>query len=82
MVLYAPASIPDALRDRLAAVRPGANADELVAVGLDRLRALLARYVEAGFSKLVVVPLEEPAGAGGWNRLLGDAATAVLDLQT
>jgi probable F420-dependent oxidoreductase len=82
MVLYAPAAIPDALRERLAAVRPGTDADDLAAVGLGRLRALLGEYVDAGFSKLVIVPLEEPSGAGGWDGLLGAAADAVLDLQT
>jgi hypothetical protein len=30
----------------------------------------------------VIVPLEEPTGAGGWDGLLGSAADAVLDLQT
>ena len=82
MVLFAPTSIPDALRARLAAVRPEASADDLVAVGSDRLRTLLSEYVGAGFSKLVVVPLEEPGAAEGWDGLLGATADAVLDLQT
>jgi probable F420-dependent oxidoreductase len=82
MVLYAPTAIPDALRERLAAVRPETDADDLAAVGLDRLRALLAGYVGAGFSKLVIVPLEEPSGESSWDGLLGAAADAVLDLQT
>jgi probable F420-dependent oxidoreductase len=82
MVLYAPTAIPDALRDRLAAVRPEASADDLAAVGPDRLRVLLGGYVDAGFSKLVVVPLEEPAGNGGWDAMFSAVAEAVLDLQT
>jgi len=82
MVLHARDSVPDALRERLAAVRPESRADDLVAIGPGRLRERLGEYVDVGFSKLVVVPLDEPSAAHGWDRALGAVADATLDLQT
>lgn len=79
MVTYTHDEIPDALRVRLAAVRPELDPAELVPVGLDALRERLAAYVAVGFSKLVLVPLAE---AAGWDTELGGVADAVLDLQT
>jgi probable F420-dependent oxidoreductase len=83
MVTYAHGEIPDALRERLAAVRPEIDAEELVPSGFDALRERLVAYVDVGFSKLVLVPLGEPAAAdGGWDAELSRAADAVLDLQS
>lgn len=79
MVTYVEDAIPDALRARLEAVRPGARAEEYVAVGLDGLRERLTAYIEVDFSKLVLVPLAEPSD---WGRELTRVADAVLDLQT
>jgi probable F420-dependent oxidoreductase len=79
MVTYAHGEIPDALRQRLAAIRPGLDAGELVPVGLDALRARLSEYVDVGFSKLVLVPLTE---ADDWDTELARVADALLDLQT
>lgn len=81
MVLYALDAVPDAVRERLAAVQPEADADDLVAVGPDRLRRRLTGYVDVGFSKLVIVPLDEPTSAVGWEHALAVVADAVLDLQ-
>jgi probable F420-dependent oxidoreductase len=86
MVLHARADVPAAVSERLAALRPESDPGDLVAVGTDRLRARLADYIDVGFSKLVVVPLDEPTSADGttesWDRVLGTLAGAVLDLQT
>jgi alkanesulfonate monooxygenase SsuD/methylene tetrahydromethanopterin reductase-like flavin-dependent oxidoreductase (luciferase family) len=82
MVLYARESVPDALRQRVATVRPEARADDLVAIGPDRLRTRLGEYVDVGFSKLVVVPLDETGASEGWDRAMSTTASAVLDLQT
>ena len=83
MVLYARTEIPDELRARLAALRPEADPADLVAVGPDALRGRLAAYAAVDFSKLVIVPLGEPASAdGGWDAELRTIADAVLDLQT
>jgi probable F420-dependent oxidoreductase len=82
MVLHARDAVPDALRDRLAALRPDARVEDLVGVGADGLRARIHEYVDVGFSKLVVVPLDEPTPTDGWDGALGAIADAVLDLQT
>jgi probable F420-dependent oxidoreductase len=83
MVLYARSDVPDALRTRLAALRPEADPAELVAVGPPALRERLAAYAAVGFSKLVIVPLGEPTATdGGWTTELRSLADAVLDLQT
>jgi hypothetical protein len=82
MVLYAADAVPDAVLERLSALRPGADPAELVAVGPDRLRTRLEGYVTVDFSKLVVVPLGEPGSGESWDTTLGAVADAVLDLQT
>jgi probable F420-dependent oxidoreductase len=79
LVVYAHDEIPSALRDRLAALRPGVDAADLVPVGLPALRARLEAFVDVGFSKLVLVPLGEP---DDWRRELERVGAAVLDLQT
>ena len=59
-------------------VRRGDPSD-VVAAGADALRALAVRWVDAGFSKLVVRPIEPPAD---WPAELARLADAVADLQT
>jgi len=83
MIVYAARSIPDALRTRLAAVRPEAAAEEVVAAGPDALRTRIEEYVAHGFSKLVVVPVDQPTSPGGsWADELARIAEATFDLQT
>jgi probable F420-dependent oxidoreductase len=79
MVTYAHGQLPDALRERLGALRPELDPADLVPIGLDALRERLAEYVDVGFSKLVLVALGEP---DDWDAELGRVADAVLDLQT
>jgi probable F420-dependent oxidoreductase len=79
MVTYVHDTVPDALRQRLQAIRPDVDPDNLIPVGLDALRRRLSEYVEVGFSKLVLVPLAEP---DDWNAELERVAAAVLELQT
>lgn len=79
MVMYVDDTIPDALRKRLDVLRPGTDAAELVAVGLDGLRDRITAYVDADISKLVLVPLAEP---NDWDAHLHQVGDAVLDLQT
>jgi probable F420-dependent oxidoreductase len=79
MVVYAHDEIPTALKDRLAALRPGLDPADLVPVGLAALRDRLLEFVDVDFSKLVLVPLAEPVD---WGPELEKVAAAVLDLQT
>ena len=78
MVFYARAGIPDAMAAALAARRPDADPAELVMVGLPAVRAAIRRFVEVGFSKFVVVPLEDPPS---WADELAEAADMLLPLQ-
>ncbi len=77
MVFYARSALPPALAGLLAAVRPGADVAELVPVGLDALRSRLEAFVAIDFSKLVLVPVEEPKS---WDDEL-EALTPLLELQ-
>jgi probable F420-dependent oxidoreductase len=79
MVTYTHDAVPEALRARLAAIRPDADPDDLINVGLPALRRRLEEYVEVGYSKLVLVSIVEP---DDWHAELARVAEAVLDLQT
>jgi probable F420-dependent oxidoreductase len=52
---------------------------EVTAVGRDALRALIGRWVDAGFSKIVVRPMAPPAS---WPDELAGLAEAISGLQT
>jgi probable F420-dependent oxidoreductase len=79
MVVYVHDAIPDALRERLAVLRPDLEPEALVPVGLPALRERLVTFTEVGFTKLVLVPLGEPPD---WHEELEALGDAVLDLQT
>ncbi len=79
MVLYTHGPVPDPVRDLIAARNPGASVDDLVARGWPGVRELCERYVAAGFSKLVLVPLAEPPD---WDDELAAGAAHVLPIQT
>ena len=70
-----PAAYLRALRGR----RPDADVASLVPVGLPALRDLIRRFVDVGFSKFVVRPVEPVAD---WGAELEELAASVLDLQT
>jgi hypothetical protein len=61
----------------MAARRP--RALELTPVGLPALRERIERFIEAGFSKLVVRPVVAPAS---WRSELEALSAALGDLQT
>ena len=74
---YAREAIDPATARTMAARRP--RALELTPVGLPALRALIERFVAAGFSKFVLRPVKPPAS---WRAELEALAAAVGDLQT
>jgi alkanesulfonate monooxygenase SsuD/methylene tetrahydromethanopterin reductase-like flavin-dependent oxidoreductase (luciferase family) len=63
----------------LSAARKGSDPHQVVPVGIGGLRTMLERFIEAGFSKFVVRPLETP---DSWRTELEALARGVLDLQT
>jgi probable F420-dependent oxidoreductase len=79
MVLYSHDELPDAFLQILQSRNPGVDPAELVPRGWPALREACERYVEVGFSKLVLVPLSEPKD---WDDELTAAAAEVLPIQT
>jgi probable F420-dependent oxidoreductase len=79
MVLYTHNDIPDAFTQAIRTRNPDADVDDLVARGWSGVRDLCERYVAVGFSKLVLVPLTEPAN---WDDELAAGSESVLPIQT
>jgi probable F420-dependent oxidoreductase len=79
MALYTHGALPDAFAQAIKTRNPEVEIDDLVARDWSGLRDLCERYVAVGFSKLVLVPLGEPAD---WDDELSAGAEALLTLQT
>ena len=79
MVFYTHDELPEALVQVLASRNPDVDPHDLVARGWPAVRARCERYVEVGFSKLVLVPFAEPKD---WDDELAAGAAEVLPLQT
>jgi probable F420-dependent oxidoreductase len=80
---YSFGPLPDALMTVLARRRPDLDdVGELVATSWDELAATIRRFVDVGTTKFVVLPLSEPGDADAWVDHLGDAADALLPLET
>jgi probable F420-dependent oxidoreductase len=77
MVLYTHDAIPDGFAQAIRTRNPDVDVDDLVARGFAGVRALCERYVAVGFSKLVLVPLQEPAS---WDAELAAGAETVLPI--
>jgi len=79
LVPYARGGLPDVITEAVAARRPGVDPTAIVPSGFDALRHHLERFVDAGASKFVVVPVQEP---DDWGAELEELAAAVLPLQS
>ena len=79
MVFYTTGELPDPVRALIASRNPGTDPDELVPASLDALAGRIEEYVAVGFSKLVLVPMLEPAD---WRAELEPLAERLLPLQT
>jgi probable F420-dependent oxidoreductase len=79
LVPYATGAVPEAMAAALARRRPGVDLADIVPVGLDGLAALIERFVAAGTSKFVALPLTEPEAT--LTDHLEALAAAVLPLQ-
>jgi len=78
LVPYVNGYIPDELADMVRKRRPDVEVTDVVAKDLSALRPLLERYIAAGASKFVVVPVVEPVN---WDDHVGDIADAVHPLE-
>ncbi len=83
LIPYAQAPLPDAVVAGLAKRRPDLDDPTvLVPQGWDALIDTIDRFVAAGTSKFVVLPIVEPATPDAWVRHLEAAAPIVLARQT
>lgn len=71
--------VPEAIADFARRRRPGADVSDVVAQGWEGLRSLLERFIAAGASKFVVVPVTEPTN---WDGHVAELADAVHPLET
>jgi probable F420-dependent oxidoreductase len=78
MVFYSHGEVPEAVKALIASRNPDANPDELVPSTLDALEHQIEQYIARDFSKLVLVPLQEP---GDWRAELEPLADRILALQ-
>lgn len=79
LVAYTDGPVPDAVTAAIAARRPDLDdPSEVIAAGIDGLRARLERFLDVGSSKFVIVPLAEPAD---WDSALAQVADVLLPLQ-
>jgi probable F420-dependent oxidoreductase len=78
LVFYGRESISERLLRLIAARRPGLDPTDLVPLGWHNVRDAISQFIEAGFSKFVLVPVTEPTG---WADELAEAAAEVLPLQ-
>lgn len=74
-----PGPLPEVLVAAVAARRPGADPADVVPAGIDAVAPLLERFVAAGASKFVLVPVVEPAD---WAAHLSTLAGTVRPLET
>lgn len=79
LVPYCEGPIPEVVAAGLARRRPDVEPGEVVASGLEGLRAVLERHIEVGGSKFVVIPITEPPD---WDDHLAEVAETLLPLQT
>lgn len=79
---YARRPLSAQMKRGLSSLRRGVDPEQVVPVGIDGLRALLEQFLEVGFSKFVVRPVEPVDGPGAMRSELAALAEGVLDLQT
>ena len=83
LIPYCFGPVPDVLARLLAKRRPDLDdPTELVPDSWEALQSTIRRFVDVGTTKFVVLPLDEPGDADGWVGHLGDAADALLALET
>ena len=79
LVPYVEGDVPEALASLVHRRSPGVDVHDVVAKGLEGLPPLLERFIAAGASKFVVVPVNEPTN---WDDHVADLADAVHPLET
>ena len=80
MVFYTDSTMPDAVAEIIWKRNPSVDPHDLVPAGLANLRKRCSEFIEIGFSKLVVVPMDAAREKDGNS--LTQLADSLLDLQT
>ncbi len=78
MVFYSHGEVPEPIKALIAARNPESDPDDLVPSTIDALEHQIERYIDRDFSKLVLVPLQDP---DDWHAELEPLATRILALQ-
>jgi probable F420-dependent oxidoreductase len=79
LIFYARSGVPSRLHQMIASRRPGLDPFELVPVGWAAVGSMIEAFIEQGFSKFVLVAVEEPSR---WEDELAEAALEILPLQS
>lgn len=58
------------------------DVSQLVPCGWSQLTTAIEKFIDVGFSKFVVIPLQEPASPQAWEAHLVEASSRLLALQT
>jgi hypothetical protein len=77
MVFYARTEVPEPYAS-MVGKRLGFDPGDVIVVGIPALRDRLEEYLAVGFSKLVLVPVQE---AESWRAEVEELAAGLLDLQ-
>jgi len=78
LITYARTAVPDRLIRLIMSRRPDIEPTDIIPIGWPALRERLEAFVDAGFSKFVLVPAEP---LPSWDEEMAEAADALLDLQ-
>ena len=78
LIFYGKTAIPERLGQMIVARRPGLDPSELVPIGWPAVRSMIDAFIEQGFSKFVLIAVEEPLR---WEDELADAAGMILPMQ-
>jgi probable F420-dependent oxidoreductase len=78
LILYARHAVPERLLRQIERRRPGIDPSELVPVGLAAARQAAERFIDGGFSKFVLYPVNDPVS---WADELAEAAAEILPLE-
>jgi alkanesulfonate monooxygenase SsuD/methylene tetrahydromethanopterin reductase-like flavin-dependent oxidoreductase (luciferase family) len=79
MIIYSPGPLPEPVKALLATRAGEVDPADLVPGSLDALERRIGEYVDVGITKLVLVPLHEPAD---WLAELEPIASRLQPLQT
>ena len=81
LVPYSLGRAPEPLLAHLAARRPDVAVADIVPTSWDALTTLVRRFIDAGASKFVILPVDEPETLDDWSAHLAEAADVVRALE-